>query len=398
MRAGHTLELLLDGAAAWRAMAAAIAAARETIDIQLYMLEPDEVGRAFVHALCEALQRGVLVRIMLDGAGSASADPESLDLLVRAGAAIWVFGALRHSAPWSRWLRRNHRKVFVFDRSTAIVTGRNVGSHYLSLQAGDATWLDAGVLLRGPVVASLARLLSRDWHHHGRRRRPRSWHSWIDGLGPNAHLLAAERASRQNIHRFPLVGPLSSAPGGRARLALAVSEGILKRNQIAQGYLSAVRKASASIFLVHAYFLPDRKLTAELRRAARRGVRVRILLPALLVADVKAVALASLVGLRRLLQAGVEVRFVTQQMLHAKIGIIDGVWWTLGSANLDPLSHSRNLEANVVGYGKKPALELTRAVQVWYEGGRPWTLADDQARPWWLRLAGALAWRFRAFL
>ncbi|MBI5607707.1 MAG: phosphatidylserine/phosphatidylglycerophosphate/cardiolipin synthase family protein, partial [Deltaproteobacteria bacterium] len=395
---GHQLAWHAEGREAAEALLREIANARRTIDIQLYILEADAASQAVVTALGQACKRGVRVRLLLDGLGCSDADAAHLEQLTAAGAAVRVFRPLRFSVPWRHLLRRNHRKVAVFDGESAIVTGRNVGEHYLAMAPGHATWLDLGATVRGPAVTTLARQLNHDWRAAERKHRLYQWLRWLDPLAPSADLLAAERASRAAAHQnWPLTPPSKPGRGG-LKVAAALSVGKASANPIADRYLHAVQSARTSIWLVHAYFLPDHRLTRALVAAARRGVQVRVVLPDLRSTDVKLVALASLHGLRQLMKAGVQVRLLCTNNLHAKFAVVDDVWWTMGSANLDALSRKRNLEANLAGYGREPGLLLARLAQSWFDLAEPWDAVESSRRPRWLRWLGQLAWRFRALL
>ncbi len=398
LKPGHKLVWHTTGIEAGEALLQAIDAAQVTIDAQLYILEADTVSQRVVAALVRARQRGVRVRLLLDGLGCSDCDSEHLGQLVAAGAAVRVYKPLRWSVPWKHWIRRNHRKLFLFDHDSAIVGGRNVGAHYLALGEPDTTWLDLSAQVRGPVVITLARQLNHDWHTAGHKRTSIGWLRWLDGVAPSADLLAAQRASQAvSNHAWPSP-PLRSPHRGGTKLAAAISQGKARSNPIAEHYVQAVRQARATIWLVHAYFLPDHKLTTALVKAVARGVQVCVLLPDLRTTDVKLVSLASLHGLDRLMRAGVQVRLNTVQNLHAKFAVIDNVWWTVGSANLDPLSRKRNLEANLVGHGREPGHTLATLARNWFAQAQPWDEDQARKRPLWLRLLGRLAWRFRALL
>ena len=127
LKPGHKLVWHTTGIEAGEALLQAIDAAQVTIDAQLYILEADTVSQRVVAALVRARQRGVRVRLLLDGLGCSDCDSEHLGQLVAAGAAVRVYKPLRWSVPWKHWIRRNHRKLFLFDHDSAIVGGRNVG-------------------------------------------------------------------------------------------------------------------------------------------------------------------------------------------------------------------------------------------------------------------------------
>lgn len=402
MQPGHRLQWLADPSQAWQALLAALAQARRSIDIQLYMLQDDAFGRAFTAALVQARQRGVAVRLMLDGFGSIDLPDSALTELLGAGAELRVFRPIWLSVPggvaalWHHWMRRNHRKVFIFDGESAIVTGRNVGAHYYGSDPAE-TWLDLGVWVHGPVVKRLSAALQRDWADRQRRTgRMIALRQHVAKL-LGSPIARAEARSLGHGHAPRSAAQPQSVANGPAVGAL-LNLGQRRAAHANRAYLQAVRAARHAIWLAHSYFLPERALQRALVAAARRGVRVVVLLPDPAVSDVKVVALASLHGLPKLLAAGVEVYFVGPTMLHAKVGVVDGQWWTLGSANLDPLSRQHNLEANLAGLGQAEAGRLVELLDQWRQQSQRWTLQHHLQRPVWQRLIGWWLWKFRALL
>ena len=159
MQPGHRLMVLPDPQQAWQLLLHCVATAQQTIDIQLYMLVDDGLGQQFIQALVAARRRGVAVRLMLDGIGSLDLPYQALAEFLEVGGEFRLFGPIWLTAPWRHWTRRNHRKVFVFDGDSAIVTGRNVGDHYYLGEngggGGPKVWLDFGAWVQGPAVARL---------------------------------------------------------------------------------------------------------------------------------------------------------------------------------------------------------------------------------------------------
>lgn len=399
LASGHVVQFLVDAAHAWQALQSSIDNAQVVVDAQLYALHGDAVGDAFVAALVRARSRGVTVRLVLDGIGSADARAEQLQALVDAGVHLRVFGPVRLGVPWRYWMRRNHRKVFCIDGALALIGGRNVGGAYLAPD-GDATgcWLDAGVTVRGPMVADVQALLRTDWQGRVRAGHRRDWLLDLSPARqrPTRRLAALARAAnrKESTAAHPQA---ASEPCGLMVAGLAANHGALHTGVANSAYALAVRAARQQVCLANAYFLPGRRLRLALLAALRRGVQVRILLPAARVNDVRLAGLAMEHGLSRFLGSGAQVRLVTHTMLHAKFGVVDdGAWWTVGSANLDRLSLHRNLEVNVVGRGD--CQPLSQAFEVWWAAAEPWTQQAAQARPWWRKVLGWLAWQLRYVL
>lgn len=374
MRAGHRIGLLTDPYQAWTRLQADLRAARTTIAIELYMLMPDEVGNAFADELALACGRGVSVRLMLDSLGSMDLTDELLLRMNEAGVETQFYGPLHLSEPWSRWARRNHRKVFMIDDRVVHVTGMNVSADYFALKPGTPSWADVGVRVEGPLVLDVAAELARHWRQ-GRRK------SRADRRSETLRLQSAKEPQHT-----------------RTLATVAFNHGRIRQANVSRRYLQAVRAARESILLAQSYFLPERALERALVKAAKAGRDVRIVLPALSTSDVKIVALASTHALGRLLRAGVRVYFSEHRMIHAKFGVVDGKWWTVGSANLDPLSHQRNLEANVVGIGEQQARVLRRYFDELCLDARLLTAEAWRKRPLWQRFLGWLVQVLRPIL
>jgi cardiolipin synthase len=274
-------------------MLAAIDAARETIHLEVYAFALDSTGERFVEALSAAARRGVRVRVVVDGVGSAL-DGRRLEVqLGSAGAQVHIFNPLRMLLLGR--FRRDHRKVLVVDDEVAFLGGINIGDEYGAAPGGGAPggWADLAAELEGPACAFLG----------ARLRRARS---------------------------APLRGPvrvwLSGLGGGWP----------LRRR-----YLKGIGAARRAVWIAHGYFLPDHRLVRTITAAARRGVAVTLLLPGK--SDIPFAHQAAMRLYRKLLGAGVRIFEWERSVLHAKAAAMDGERLLLGSFNLDPLSLA-NLE------------------------------------------------------
>jgi cardiolipin synthase len=357
MHPGHALTLFTDPFEAWQALRADLDGAKVSITIELYMLRDDPIGQAFALALGSAVERGVEVRLTLDGVGSLGLSRRLEETLRHIGVHLAWYNRLGPALPVRRWTRRNHRKVFVIDREVAWVQGQNVTSDYYALAPGVPCWADAAMRIRGPLVAQVA--------HELRAPGPQP-PPWQDPAGQLA--------------------------------TIAFNRGGVTRAEAHQRYLQAMRLANRTIRIVQAYFLPEQALVRALGRAVDQGRDVRVVMPDLATGDVVMVSLASMHAIGKLLARGVRVWHLQGRMVHAKLAVVDGAWWTVGSANLDPLSRQRNLEANAVGVGEPLATELTAYFDQLCNESRELTLQDWQRRPWWIRLLGLVAWWLRGFL
>ncbi|MCA9623666.1 MAG: cardiolipin synthase B [Myxococcales bacterium] len=289
----ETLHLLDGGAQVYPAMLEAIENARRQIHLEMYAFSATGVGARFVAALCGAARRGVDVTVVIDGWGSAQGGRAIVAALNEAGCNATIHNRLR--ALLVGRVGRNHRKVLLVDDELAFIGGLNIGDENLD-DGSHVGWADLALEIRGPQCAYLGPMLRGELH--GRH---------------------------DSSLRFHLCG-LSG--GWRMR----------------RRYVTMFRKAKKSILVAHGYFLPDRSVLRAITRAARRGVRVDLLLAGR--TDVPFARAATRSLYRRLLRAGVHIREWKGSVLHAKIAAIDGEWLLVGSFNLDPLSLA-NLEALV---------------------------------------------------
>jgi cardiolipin synthase len=313
----NRLALLKDGYQAFPAMRAAIAQARRSICLESYIVKDDATGQQFLDALAERARAGVEVLVMYDHWGS-ELDPRTLARLAESGVKVHAYQPVRWTHRLARlirrMLRRNHRKALVVDGEVGFLGGLNLSDDYAAVEDGGEGWRDTHLRLVGPAAADLERLFLETWR------------------GAKGQTFREEPFRR---------GP----PAACGALRIIGNHVPKDRKDIRRAYMAAFKRARHSILLTHAYFLPPSRLLKALLAAARRGVRVAIIIAA--TTDVKAVLFAARGLYPRLLRAGVEVyEWDTGRVLHAKTAVCDGEWSTVGSANLDALSLRQNLEVN----------------------------------------------------
>lgn len=320
LRFGHDVRVLEDGALAFPAMLAVIRSARRSVAFENFIMAGDRTGQEFARALEQARRRGARVRVLYDPVGTLLVRGGSIGRhLRRAGAEVRPFRPLSAVAPWS-WLRlrhRDHRKLLVADGRFAVVGGLCIADNWAPSDRGGGGWRDTAVLVRGPAVADLDLAFGRMW------RRARG--------GRDFPSLAAE-----------FVG--GGEPKGDAAVVVVGDRPGLQR--VAAIYEWLADHAASSIDLTDAYFVAPRRVLDALIRAARRGVRVRLLLPGITNHPVAGLAARRIYG--PLLAAGAEVYEWRGTMLHAKTLVVDALVSMVGSSNLDPLSLHRNYELNVL--------------------------------------------------
>jgi cardiolipin synthase len=361
---GNGCQLLRDGVEAYPAMLEAIRGARRSIRLETYMFITDAVGELFGQALAEAAERGVHVKVLYDAVGSWTSRKSFFESLRQRGVDIRPFKPIRLGQSLRHLVRRDHRKILVVDGEVAFIGGVNISAHWAPEGQG-ANWRDDVLRIEGPAVHDLERRFRatwrmafqeiRDWMHH---HRPR-WH----------------------VHR----------PRGDVALAVLSS-----RRSIHRAYLHAIQRARRSVLVAAAYFVPDRKMVAALREAAQRGVEVSLLLNAK--SDHPLLEHATRAFYEKLLTAGVKIFEWQRGVLHAKTAVVDGVWGTLGSFNLERLSMRFNHEVNVVFADR----HLGRALEESFRGDcgdcRQVDLAEFRRRPLWQKLLERVLYAFRKIL
>ena len=225
---------------------------------------------------------------------------------------------------WRSW-QRDHRKLLVVDDRVAFIGGLNIGDDYAPLAWRGEAWHDAHARIEGPAARALTLVFNRTW-------RQVTAEDWSHRLGPA--VVAGDTG-------------------------VQILEGRLtRRHSVRKAYVHAIRNARRSIQITNAYCIPDRLVRRALRGACRRGVRVQMLLAGR--TDVRSVQYAGRHLYRRLLQWGVEIYEWTERVLHAKSAVIDGLWCSIGSYNLDRRSLLHNLEANVACVDAALGAALTR--------------------------------------
>lgn len=347
---GNEVELLRGGDMLFPAMCEAIGRPMHEVWLATYIFHDDSAGRCVMEALEAAARRGVRVRVVVDGFGSAAALPALRQRLEPAGVGLVVY---RPMAGWRSWLqpdqfRRLHQKLCVVDSGVGYVGGINVLDDHHDLGHGtlDAPRLDFAVRVHGPVVLPIEHTVRAVWT---RAAFGRDWRdeAMAAARSPQPVQRVREMVGRMRIGppaRASATPPLRSLPPVRA--AFVVRDNLRQRRAIERAYIDAFRQARERIDLVSPYFYPGLQFRRTLRNAARRGVKVRLLLQGR--PDYRFAALAASVLYAELLAQGVRIYEYMPAFLHAKVAVVDDDWATVGSSNIDPLSLLLNLEANVV--------------------------------------------------
>ena len=335
---GNKVTLLRDGPATYRAMYHAIRKAKDHINLETYIFEDDEVGQQMADLLIARQREGVQVNVIHDSVGTVKTPEAFFERLKQAGVNVLEFNPINPAAVKKnkKWEvdHRDHRKLLVVDGQTAFTGGINFSSVYsggslsrarrVSGRDGSGKpklpWRDTHIQIEGPVVAEFQRLFIGTWEkQHG------------PALAHRRYFPQPEERGTQ------IVRAIGSSPDDRVSV-------------IHTTLLSAITHAERSIHITNAYFVPDESILRAVRGAARRGVDVKLILPS--ESDFWAPLYAGRSYYGDLLEAGVKVFEREEAMLHAKTIVIDGVWSTVGSTNLDQRSFLDNDEINAIILGQ----------------------------------------------
>ena len=330
---GNTFKLLENGEAFFPAVFACIAAAEREVVLETFILFEDKVGLALRAVLIQAAARGVRVNMTIDGFGSPDLSSNFIGGLTEAGVRVHVFDpAPRLWGVRTNIFRRLHRKLVVVDGKRAFVGGINYSADHLA-DYGPMGKQDYAVEVHGPIVdqihAFVLAALAAGQGDAG------------DTLTGRLRQHVARQARRFATELRPVQPPVS---GGAA--AFVTRDNRLHTTDIEHHYRLAIRAAQRRVVIANAYFFPGYRLLKEMRRAARRGVDVQLILQG--EPDMAIVKTAASMLYHYLLTAGVQIFEYCDRPLHGKVAVVDDEWSTVGSSNLDPLSLSLNLEANVV--------------------------------------------------
>ncbi|WP_367849325.1 cardiolipin synthase [Rhodoferax sp. WC2427] len=375
LTAGNQVRLLQDGPATYRAMLAAIAGAQDHINMETYILEDDAVGQQFAQALVAKQRQGVQVNLIRDSVGTLGTPAAFFQQLADSGIQVLEFNPINPLLARKSWElnQRDHRKLLVVDGRTAFLGGINISGVYsggsrkpkIAAPAEDSlAWRDTDLQLQGPVVADFQKLFIATWE--AQKGPP---------LAAKNYFPPPERVGQQVVRA---IGSTPDEPF----------------SQIYATLLSAIGSAETSIRITNAYFAPDPQLLAALKAAAARGVDVVLILPSQ--TDSWLVFHAGRRYYEQLLQAGVKIYQRRGVILHSKTALIDGVWATVGSTNLDWRSFLHNHELNAVVLGTDFGSQVQAMFDKDLAASDPVLLADWQRRSIDLRLKEwfARAWEY----
>jgi len=398
-------QLLPGGVAFFPALITAIDNAADWVQLETYIFDFHGAGADVADALIRAAQRGLTVQVLVDGIGTATLASEWQKKLKTAGVQWQVYFPLTGNWPSlglvrpDLW-RRLHRKLCVVDQGLVFCGGINVLDDYYDPTHGvlASPRFDFTVALHGPVAEAASEAMALLWwrvqagYSARRHHLAQAWDA-VKAAGGYGGRISAEHLARQRAlalsSRLAVDKTAQALPVARA--ALLLRDNLLNRNIIERAYRKAIGQARQDILIANAYFVPGGRLRRALIKAARRGVKVTLLLQGKYEYFMQYHATRPVYG--ALLDAGVEIHEYEASFLHAKVAVVDGRWATVGSSNLDPLSLLLAREANVVVNDRVFAQALRVRLLAAIDGhGRRVEAAEYNGRPWRQRLLDLAAY------
>ncbi|WP_028104012.1 cardiolipin synthase [Pseudoduganella violaceinigra] len=376
--AGNKVQLLFDGPQTMAEMMKAIAAAKDHINFETYIFDQDELGMKFADLLIQKQREGVVVNVIYDSVGTIGVPQQFFDHMRESGVKLLAFNPINPARTRGNGWKlnnRDHRKMLIVDGKVGFTGGINISDTYSRSSpfrggsgggpaparakgVNDVGWRDTHVRIEGPAVQAMQWLFVQNWIEQD-----------ADDLRDAKYFVQVAPAGDK------VMRVLGSRPEGRFEIYKAL--------------LLAIQEAKKSIHITCAYFVPDDQTLQALENAARRGVDVQLVLPS--VSDSGLVFHAGRAYYRPLLEAGAKIHELKLSVLHAKTVVIDGVWSTVGSTNLDRRSFLHNSEVNVIVMGDVFGLEMEKAFKEDLHNSNEVTLAAWNKRPLSNRLKEWLA-------
>ena len=364
--AGNVVESLINGDEAYPAMLEAIEGATRSIALTTYIFDRGRSADQFVDALARAVERGVAVRVLIDGVGARYSHPPIMKTMRARGIPVAYF--LPPLVPWARLYvnLRNHRKLLVVDGRIGFCGGLNIRDGcVLALDPPEPT-RDLHFRIGGPVVGQLMSAIAFDW----------------------AFAAGEQLAGPDWFPRLEPIGPM---------LARGISDGPDEDFEtLLMTLLGALSQATRSVRIATPYFLPDPPLIDALRVAAMRGVRVEIVLPER--GNLLFVQWAAAAQLWQIVRWGCRVYLSPPPFDHTKLMVVDGEWSLVGSANWDPRSLRLNFEYGLECYSTELAARLEQVFESKLVGARVLTAADIERRSLAVRLRDGIVWLAQPYL
>ena len=365
----NRVELFPEGRVFFYALFAAIRSAKHTVHLEYYIIHDDHIGSGLAGELAAAVQRGVTVRLIYDYLGCLDTPASYFKNLSRHGITLLPFNvpSFRRGVYW--FDKRDHRKMAIIDAKLAFLGGFNVGDEYAGCVADNLNFRDLGFTIRGDAVGALEAVFNETWNG-------------------NSEEITTSRVAEKE--------PLPSGKSGDASVNIISGGPRQRRSYIREAFQVNIASAAEEILIATPYFVPGLRIIRSLLRAARRGVRVRLLLPAR--SDVPMILLLGRSSYATLLRGGIQIFELEREILHAKVMLIDGERTVIGSANLDQRSFHRNFEINCIVDNVEFGGQIRKLIQEEIDGSRQVELDIHERRGLLIRLMERVVGLFSWFL
>lgn len=356
----NQVQVLHNGKETFAAILAALRSARHHIHLEYYIIEDGTIGGEIRDILIERAQAGIEVRLIYDSVGSWELSNAYIRSLKQAGVAVYSFMPVRFPLFASRVNYRNHRKIIIVDGKTAFVGGLNIGDRYIDGEPGMGIWRDTHLQVDGEAASCLQTVFLMDWYFASKQ------------------LIASGKyfPPHTSIEASTLVQIVTSGPDSDWA-------------SIMQAYFAAITTADEYVYISTPYFIPNESISTALKTAAMSGVDVRILLPSR--SDSRILLRASYSYVEEFLEAGVRFYVYEKGFNHGKLMMVDGVFASIGTANLDIRSFDQNFEVNALLYDEAVAGELERDFREDVHSSRELHLDTFRQRKRSVKLAESLA-------
>jgi cardiolipin synthase len=364
--AGNRVSLLINGAATFEAIFAALEQAREYIIVQFFIIRDDALGRRLSDALIAKAQAGVRVYFLFDGIGCHDLPNTYTERLRQYGVEAHAFSTTRYFVNRFQLNFRNHRKIVIVDGCTAFIGGHNVSVQYLGLVPPLAPWRDTHIKVEGPAVGPIQIAFIEDWY-------------WATGELPQIEWPQTVQADGTNMH----CQVIASGPAD-------------EQETCSLFFVTFINAAQQRVWITTPYFIPDEAVFAALRLAVLRGVDVRILIPSR--RDHYVVFMASTLYAYDAVRAGVQMFRYQPGFIHQKVLLIDDVAASIGSANLDNRSFRLNFEITVLTVDKDFAAQVEEMLTEDFMHATPIERGGYRRTAYWKRFAMHLARLFAPIL
>lgn len=379
MTFGNSVTPLFNGEEAYPAMLEAINGARKKIWLITYIFDNDTTGKKFIEALASAVERGVDVRVLVDGVGTFLTHPRIDKSLKKRGIKVARFLPPRLIPPQFSINLRNHRKLLLVDNGVSFTGGMNISdTHLLHKPAAGKknrnlrtfsspdTAKDTHFKVDGPIVNTLQRIFTRDWE-----------------LCTGERLALGKEDVCTEVAGKAFCRSILDGPDDFFDVFLSTLLGVIS-------------SAKSSINIMTPYFLPPRELATALQSAVLRGVQVNVIIPS--ECDHNFVQWSTFNCLRSLLERGIKIYFQPPPFDHSKILLIDGSYLHIGSANMDPRSFRLNFELTMEVLDLPLAAKMEQYFKSVQKNSHEYTLAEFNSRPLHIRIRDALFWLMSPYL